>query len=192
MQGPVDFQISSGGQRVPNKISSRTLSGEWIGGGQGLLLKLQHRCLGHSGSPLMLQELQHWLCSCKGTMSCFRRAGRTSGLPEMKSYNMGLSGPVCGKEQKGCLFTFHIRPQRPCKGGRFPRGKDTCGVLQDTQYLLAFSEALWGPLACLSSLQPIRGTLLNKALSLFWLSFLAQQCPEYAPKLHGLHPPPCV
>lgn len=49
----------------------------------------------------------------------------TSGLPEMKSYNTGLSGPVCGKEQKGCLFTFHIRPQRPCIGGRFPRGKGT-------------------------------------------------------------------
>lgn len=56
----------------------------------------------------------------------------TSGLPEMKSYKLGLSGPVCGKEQKGCLFTFHIRPQRPCVGGRLPRGKGTCGILQDT------------------------------------------------------------
>lgn len=116
--------------------------------GQGLLLKLQHRCRGHSGSPLVLQELEHRLCSCKGTMSYFRRAGGTSGLPEMKSYSTGLSGPVCGKEQKGCLFTFHIRPQRPCRGGRFPRGKGTCGVLQDTQYPLpAFYGAHWPPSA---------------------------------------------
>lgn len=51
--------------------------------------------------------------------------------------------------------------------------------------LLASSKALrgplWGPLASLSSLYPTHRTLLNKALNLSWLSFLAQQGPESAP-----------
>ena len=83
--------------------------------------------------------------AARGQRGCFRGAGGTSGLPEMKSHNPGLSGLHCGKEKKGCLFTFHIRPRRPCPGGRLPRGKDTWGALQDTQYPTSLSEARRGP-----------------------------------------------
>lgn len=74
--------------------------------------------IGASGAGALVMLLQR-------NNELLQESRGTSGLPEMKSYNTGLSGPVCGKEQKGCLFTFHIRPQRPCIGGRFPRGKGT-------------------------------------------------------------------
>lgn len=96
----------------------------WDGGGRGRLslLRLQDGRWGHTGSA-----------AAQGQRGCFRGAGGTSGLPEMKSHNPGLSGLHCGKEHKGCLFTFHIRPRRPCPGGKLPRGKDTWSALQDTQ-----------------------------------------------------------
>lgn len=128
------FQAWDTDQNFKRVILSPTR--RWDGGGRGwlLLLRLQDRCWGHTGSA-----------AARGQRGCFRGAGGTSGLPEMKSHNPGLSGLHCGKEKKGCLFTFHIRPRRPCPGGRLPRGKDSWGALQDTQYPTSLSEARRGP-----------------------------------------------
>lgn len=48
LQGPVGFQIWDMDQDFKQAIIWLP-RGEWMGGGRGLLLKLQHQCLGHTG-----------------------------------------------------------------------------------------------------------------------------------------------
>lgn len=90
-------------------------SAEWIAG-PAVVAQLQQQHLGHTGSPLVPQGLEHllqFLQSDSEAASGEQGGEDTSGLPEMKSYSLGLSWPVCAEEQRGCLFTFHIRPKCP-------------------------------------------------------------------------------
>ena len=48
LQGPVGFQIWDMDQDFKQAIIWLPC-GEWMGGGWGLLLKLQRQCLGHTG-----------------------------------------------------------------------------------------------------------------------------------------------
>lgn len=85
----------------------------------------------------------------------------------MKSYSSGLSGPVHSKEQKGCLFTFHIRPPMLGVGGGFPKGRPhavSCRTQNDPSSFLTGSG---GPNGLpQQSMQPPRRTRLYKVLTL--------------------------
>lgn len=143
-------------------------------------VKREHHSLGHrAGAP--------GLRSCKGTMRLLQESRGTSGLPEMKSCNSGLSGPVCGKEQKGCLFTFHIRPQRPCAGGRLPRGRAHAAFCRTHNISSGLLRGTTGPTGLSQQSLQTKGSqdTLNKALSLSWLSCLAQSLsPNHRGSIH--------